>query len=119
MMIDHADPPVHGGDHPTSSARSRDGGVSVVTTAEGLPLTVRIADARLSSPPQALADEILRLCRQSSMAAGIALRLQLAQSGTPADVLDSLGLPTPDDLAGQELRDDDDHGAPASWLRSV
>ena len=103
----------------TSSARSRDGGLVVVTTPAGLPLAVRIDDAHLRRDPQGLAEDILRLCRQSAMASGIRLRARLLESGTPAEVVESLDLPKPDDLAGEELRDDHEAYAPASWLRSV
>ncbi|MGC4933623.1 hypothetical protein ACLQ3C_08055 [Gordonia sp. DT30] len=103
----------------SSSARSRDAGVSVVTTSTGLPLAISIDDARLRKHPQALADEVLRLCRQSAMASGIRLRARLLDAGTPPEVVESLGLPRPDELAAEELRDDHGSDAPVSWLRSV
>ncbi|RPA61141.1 hypothetical protein EF294_10935 [Gordonia oryzae] len=103
----------------TSSARSRDGAISVITTPAGLPLAVRIDDTQLRKHPQAVAADVLRLCQQSAMASAIRLRARLLDAGTPTEVVESLGLPRPDDLAGAELRDDDEADAPASWLRSV
>ncbi|MBD1318710.1 hypothetical protein G3I13_12305 [Streptomyces sp. SID6673] len=102
-----------------SSARSRSGAVSVVTTPQGLPMSVRIDNSALSKEPTVLAGEILRLCQQSAMAAGIRLREQLVASGVARDVVDAMKLPRPDDLARAEQLDDRDHDAPASWLRSV
>lgn len=113
------------GNDPTSTARARDGGVSVTTTSSGLPLAIDIADTRLSRQPQALADEILRLSRRSAMAAGVRLRARLEESGTPIEVIDCLALPRPEDLAIREAHDDavgeaeTDAEAPVSWLRSV
>ncbi|MFC4745569.1 hypothetical protein [Gordonia hankookensis] len=105
--------------HALSSARSRSGAVSVVTTPQGLPMSVRIDNSALSKEPTVLAGEILRLCQQSAMAAGIRLREQLVASGVARDVVDAMKLPRPDDLARAEQLDDRDHDAPASWLRSV
>nr|WP_051997885.1 hypothetical protein [Gordonia otitidis] len=100
-----------------SSARSRSGGISVVTTPQGLPTRVRIERSQLTKQPQALADEILRVCRQSAMAAGIRWREELLDAGAPRDVVDAMGLPTAEDLARVEYRDDEHDDAPASWLR--
>ncbi|MGW0039061.1 hypothetical protein [Gordonia sp. NPDC003376] len=103
----------------TSAARSRSGRLSVITTGQGLPLAVRIDDAELAKGPTLLAEEILRLCRQSAMAAGIRLRSELIGAGIARDTVDLMGLPRPDDLAAEELRDDDEVSAPESWLRSL
>ncbi|MXP20562.1 hypothetical protein GIY30_04210 [Gordonia sp. HNM0687] len=105
--------------HALSSARSRSGSLAVVTTPQGLPVSVRIDQSALGKEPAALADEILRLCRQSAMAAGIRLREQLIASGVERDVVDAMKLPRADDLARAEQLDDRDLDAPASWLRSV
>lgn len=103
----------------TSSARSRSGAIAVTTTAQGLPLAVRIDESQLAKAPQVLADDVLRLCKQSAMAAGVRLRAQLAASGMSPEVLESLDLPQPDDLARVEQADDATDDAPTSWLRSV
>ncbi|MFT4127750.1 MAG: hypothetical protein QM662_16170 [Gordonia sp. (in: high G+C Gram-positive bacteria)] len=102
----------------TSSARSRSGGLAVVTTEQGLPLAVRIDDRELGKAPGMLAEEIVQLCRQSAMAAGIRLRANLGDNGTPGEVIDALGLPTTDDLVRAEhLADDGDQ--PTTWLRTM
>ncbi|MEE3850995.1 hypothetical protein VZC37_11670 [Gordonia sp. LSe1-13] len=102
-----------------STARSRSGALAVVTTPQGLPVSVRIDNSALSKEPSALADEILRLCRQSAMVAGIRLREQLLASGVQRDVVDAMKLPRADDLARAEQLDDHHLDAPSSWLRSV
>ena len=101
-----------------SSARSRSGSLAVITTPQGLPVSVRIDQSALDKEPAVVADEILRLCRQSAMAAGIRLREQLIASGVERDVVDAMRLPRADDLARAEQLDDHDLDAPASWLRS-
>lgn len=103
----------------TSQARSRSGALAVVTTPQGLPVAIRIDNSQLTKQPQALANEILRLCRQSAMVAGIRLREQMTAQGTASEVIDALKLPRPDDLARAEHHDDDEADATASWLRSV
>lgn len=102
-----------------SQARSRSGALAVVTTPQGLPTSIRIDNSQLAKQPQVLATEILRLCRQSAMAAGIRLREQMAAAGTPTEVIDALRLPEPDDLARAEHLDDHEADATGSWLRSV
>lgn len=102
-----------------SQARSRSGAIAVVTTPAGLPVSVRIDNSQLSKQPQVLADEILRLCRQSAMAAGIRLRRELCESGASREVIDALNLPEPGDLARVEHRDDHEADATGSWLRPV
>lgn len=116
---DGADHGVADAAHALSSARSRSGSLAVVTTPQGLPVSVRIDQSALGKEPAVLADEILRLCRQSAMAAGIRLRDQLIASGVQRDVVDAMRLPRADDLARAEQHDDHDLDAPASWLRSV
>ena len=102
-----------------SSARSRSGAISVVTTPQGLPTHIRIERSQLEKRPDLLADEILRLCRQSAMAAGIRWRDELLEAGATRDVVDALGLPTTDDLSRAEQFDDEHDVTPASWLRRV
>ncbi|GAB40900.1 hypothetical protein [Gordonia sputi] len=102
-----------------SSARSRSGAITVVTTPQGLPTRVRIDRSQLEKRPDVLADEILRLCRQSAMAAGIRWRDELLEAGASRDVVDAMGLPTTDDLSRAEQLDDERDDVPASWLRRV
>ncbi len=102
-----------------STARSRSGAIAVTTTSQGLPVSIRLDNSALAKDPSVLAGEILRLCRQSAMAAGIRLREQLIASGAARDAVDAMKLPRPDDLARAEQLDDHDGGAPTSWLRPV
>lgn len=97
----------------TAMASNGAGTVSVRTTEQGLPVDIRIEQRELRFGARRLADEILQLCRRSTMAAGARRRAELAASGMPTAVLDRLGLPTHADLA--RARDADE--APASWLR--
>ncbi|WP_157226431.1 hypothetical protein [Gordonia soli] len=102
-----------------SQASSRSGGITVTTTAQGLPTHIRLDRSQLDKDPAVLGAEIFRLCRQSAMAAGIALRDQLVASGVTRDVVDAMRLPTADDLARAEQLDDHEVDAPTSWLRRV
>lgn len=100
-----------------SSARSRSGAIAVVTTPQGLPTAIAIDDSALAKDPAVLGTEILNLCRQSAMAAGIRWREELLAAGVERSVVESMKLPTPDDLARAEQVDDTESDAPASWLR--
>lgn len=102
-----------------STVRSRSGALTVTTTPQGLPLSVRIDTAALRLGPASLAEEIFRLCRQSAMTAGIRLREHLIGSGVERDVIEALRLPTADELARTELRDDHELAERTSWLRTV
>lgn len=102
-----------------AAAASRTGGLSVVTTEQGLPTSVRIEPAELHKDPAVLAAEILRLCRQAAMHAGVARREELRAAGVGADIIEQMNLPRPDDLARAEYEDDAAAGAPGSWMRSV
>ncbi|MDL9936710.1 hypothetical protein QSJ18_08160 [Gordonia sp. ABSL1-1] len=103
--------------HRPAHARSRSGGVSVTTTAQGLPLAVRIETSELRKDPAVLATEVLRLCRRAAMSAGVALRADLLAAGVDRDLVDTMALPRADDLARTEYADDAAADAPASWLR--
>ncbi|WP_238422605.1 hypothetical protein [Gordonia sp. 'Campus'] len=100
-----------------STARSRSGGLAVRTTAHGLPVAVRIDPSELQKDPSMLAGDILRLCRQSAMSAGIRLRESLLASGVDRDLVGEMNLPDSDDLARAEWRDDEEADAPTSWLQ--
>jgi hypothetical protein len=99
--------------------RSPSGNLSVVTTERGLPLTVRIDSSELTKPPTQLASELLALCRLSAARAQQARRQELAERGTPANVIRGLWLATDEDVARleQEALGEDD--APVTWMRSV
>lgn len=112
---DHDDPWAALHEFPT--ARSRSGGLAVRTTAQGLPVSVRIENSELDKDPALLAGDILRLCRQAAMSAGVRLRESLLASGMDNDLVLEMNLPKPDDLARAEMLDDEEADAPASWLR--
>jgi hypothetical protein len=100
-------------------ATSRTGNIAVVTTDQGLPTSVRIEPGELRKEPAVLAAEVLRLCQQAAMNAGVARREELRAAGVSSDIIDSMNLPRPDDLARAEYEDDASAGAPGSWMRSV
>ncbi|WP_225729883.1 MULTISPECIES: hypothetical protein [unclassified Nocardia] len=102
------------------TAASRTGAISVRTTEQGLPLGVSIEPTELKGDPQQLASEILRLCKQAANRAGIARRTELAAAGVPASSLALMGLPTPEEVARQEIAQEAEYETePQSWLRSV
>ncbi|MCH5642224.1 MULTISPECIES: hypothetical protein [unclassified Gordonia (in: high G+C Gram-positive bacteria)] len=103
--------------HQPAQARSRSGSLSVVTTYQGLPLSVRIEPSMLDKEPSVLAGEILRLCRQAAMSAGVRLRADLLADGMAAELVDEMKLPKADDVARAEYQDDSDADEPVSWLR--
>lgn len=84
------------------TARSRSGGITVTTTPAGLPTALTLDDAELRREPQRLAAEILALCRQAAMVAGVRLREELSRNGFDADAVVAAGLPTVDELARAE-----------------
>ncbi|MFT4088392.1 MAG: hypothetical protein QM658_14805 [Gordonia sp. (in: high G+C Gram-positive bacteria)] len=76
-----------------SCATSPCGSVAVTTTAEGLPVGLRIAQSQMSAAPEVLAARIVALCRLAAMSAGARRRAALAADGVSAEVLDALRLP--------------------------
>ena len=102
-----------------AAATSRTGNIAVLTTDQGLPTSVRIEPAELRKDPALLAAEVLRLCQQAAMKAGVARRDELRAGGVSNEIIDAMNLPRPDDLARAEYEDDAVAGAPGSWMRSV
>ncbi|MFI2232480.1 hypothetical protein [Nocardia testacea] len=101
-------------------AHSLTGTIRVRTTEMGLPVAISVAPDQLRRDPDALAGEILRLCKQSAARAGLERRKQLQESGFTTDMLRSTGLPTEAEVARQEILDEQDYDTePESWLRSV
>lgn len=74
-------------------AASPCGGLAVTTTAEGLPVGVRIDASQLSVALDVLAQRIVALCALAAATSGHRRRLVLAGAGTATEVLDALGLP--------------------------
>lgn len=101
-------------------AHSLTGTIRVRTTEMGLPVAISVAPDQLRRDPDALAGEILRLCKQSAARAGLERRKQLQEAGFTTDMLRSTGLPTEAEVARQEILDEQDYDTePESWLRSV
>ncbi|MGK8511923.1 hypothetical protein ACRS5S_29170 [Nocardia asiatica] len=101
-------------------ATSLTGSISVRTTEMGLPLGIEVDADQLRRDPEALAGEILRLCKQSANRAGLARRAQLRQWGFSSEMLALTGLPTEQQVARQEIIDEQEYDTePQSWLRSV
>ncbi|WP_109525442.1 MULTISPECIES: hypothetical protein [Nocardia] len=103
-----------------STATSRNGSISVETTEQGLPISLTVEPEELRRDPSALAGDIVRLCRQAANRAGLARRAELEAAGLTGEVLALTGLPKPEDVARQELIEEQDYeDEPQSWLRSV
>lgn len=102
-----------------AAATSRTGTISVVTTDQGLPTSVRLEPSELRKDPDILASEVLRLCQQAAMHAGVARREELKAQGVSGEIIDAMKLPRAQELARAEYEDDAGANAPGSWLRSV
>ncbi|MGA6208745.1 hypothetical protein ACPESR_28710 [Nocardia testacea] len=101
-------------------AHSLTGTIRVRTTEMGLPVAISVAPDQLRRDPDALAGEILRLCKKSAARAGLERRKQLQEAGFTTEMLRSTGLPTEAEVARQEILDEQDYDTePESWLRSV
>ena len=74
-------------------AASFGGALAVTTTAEGLPVQVHIAPAQLAADLDVVAARVVALCALARGSGAYRRRLELAESGTPPEVLDALGLP--------------------------
>ncbi|MFC9966141.1 hypothetical protein [Nocardia ignorata] len=99
---------------------SMTGAISVRTTENGLPLGLRLEPDQLRRDPAQLAAEVLRLCKQSANRAGMARREQFRAAGMSPEMLALTGLPTEEEVARQEIIDEQDYDTePQSWLRSV
>ncbi|WP_039795613.1 hypothetical protein [Nocardia araoensis] len=101
-------------------ATSLTGSISVRTTEMGLPLGIKVDPDQLRRDPEALAGEVLRLCKQAANRAGLARRAQLRQLGFTSEMLALTGLPTEQQVATQEIIDEQEYDTePQSWLRSI
>ncbi|MEU1985380.1 hypothetical protein [Nocardia sp. NPDC019395] len=102
------------------TAHSLTGSIRVRTSETGLPLAVSVDPDQLRRDPDALAGEILRLCKQAAGRAGIQRRKQLEEVGFTPEMLRLTGLPTEAEVARQEIVDEQEYATePQSWLRSV
>ncbi|MFE7741440.1 hypothetical protein [Nocardia sp. NPDC057455] len=113
--------PGQAGEFPTEfSATSLTGSISVRTNEMGLPLGIEVDADQLRRDPEVLAGEVLRLCKQAANRAGLARRAQLRQLGFTSEMLALTGLPTEQQVATQEIVDEQDYDTePQSWLRSI
>lgn len=102
-----------------AASTNRAGTVTVRATNQGLPVEVKIDRGELRYGAQALADEVMRLCKLATVEAGARRRELLASTGIPDDILDRLGLPTRQAAIAQAEKDDDEDNTPKSWLRQV
>ncbi|MFJ4658118.1 hypothetical protein ACIP5Y_43200 [Nocardia sp. NPDC088792] len=99
---------------------SRTGAIVVTTTEQGLPRALSVDRDRLRDDPELLAGEILRLCRQSAMRAGVERRAALRAAGLSPELLALTGLPTVDEVTKQEYAAEQDYeNEPDSWLRPI
>ncbi|CAN5615842.1 hypothetical protein BH11ACT6_BH11ACT6_35490 [soil metagenome] len=80
----------------------RHNGIRVSATERGVPLTLRLSQAALSSTPSQLARDIVLLCRLSAQRAQLEQRNQLTAAGFDPAVIDSLELCTDGQLAHTE-----------------
>ncbi|GAC69332.1 hypothetical protein [Gordonia soli] len=102
-----------------TTAASRDGALKVVTTEQGLPTSLTIDDSQLRRDPAILARDVLKLCRQAAQRAGLERRAQMVADGVPTHVIDLFGLPTPEDVAREEIVGEvEDDYETGSWMRS-
>lgn len=89
-----------------TSVRSRSGALAITCTAAGLPVRMRISAAAMRRSPDALAQEILALCRLAGAAAGVSNRAQLVGDGVDEETLGLLGLPSRAELVAAEAAAD-------------
>ncbi|GAB09951.1 hypothetical protein GOARA_050_00130 [Gordonia araii NBRC 100433] len=100
-----------------TTTQSRSGAVTVTTTAQGLPVAIRLADSAMRLGADALASQVLALCEQGRIAASVRLRELLAADGVDDEVLATMSLATTDDLARVQAVDDEQACAPRTWFR--
>ncbi|WP_067646463.1 hypothetical protein [Nocardia harenae] len=102
-----------------AASSNRAGTITVRATDQGMPVEIGFERSEYRYGAQALADEILRLTRRSTIAAKAKRREALAEAGMPADILDRLGLPTRHQAVDELDRMDDADTGPTSWMRPV
>ncbi|MGI5221400.1 hypothetical protein [Nocardia sp. CA-290969] len=102
------------------TAHSLTGSIRVRTSETGLPSAISVEPDQLRRDPDALAGEILRLCKQAASRAGLQRRKQLEEAGFTPDMLRLTGLPTEAEVAREEIMAEQEYDTePQSWLRSV
>lgn len=101
------------------ASTNRAGTVTVHATDSGMPVNISFERSEYRYGAAALAAEILRLTRRSTIIAQTQRRVVLTELGVPTAVLDNLGLPTQASCAKQLDRLDDEDTAPTTWTRRV
>jgi|GEM_PF-4767848 len=102
------------------TASSRTGSITVRATEQGLPLGISVDPTELKRDPQALAGEVLRLCKQAANRAALARRTEFEEAGVAPEMLRLMRLPTSEEVAQAELQEEGDYETePESWLRSI
>ncbi|RDI64318.1 hypothetical protein [Nocardia pseudobrasiliensis] len=102
-----------------AASTNRAGTISVRATDQGMPVEVKFERSEYRYGAQALAAEILRLTKRSTIVAKARRRELLAESGMPAEILDKLDLPTRQAAVDELDRMDDEDTGPTSWMRPV
>ncbi|MCX5044473.1 hypothetical protein OG921_14985 [Aldersonia sp. NBC_00410] len=103
--------------HATST--NRQGTLAVRANDQGLPTDIRVDRRELRYGAEALAAEILRLSRSAALEARARRRVELAEAGITAEVLDRLGLPTRTEVDQRLAAADDADLSPTTWMRRV
>lgn len=98
-------------------ASSRNNGISVETTTQGLPIKIYLAPEEINKGAAHLESSLLRLCKQAYLRGQIERRALLRIQGIEPDVIDSLGYAKPEELAECEEYDDACSTEPFSWLQ--
>jgi hypothetical protein len=101
----------------TAEAASRSGRIRVRATEGGVPTAVTIEPREMTRPPDELARDLLRLCRQAALRAQLERRRQHTEAGVEPTTLRLLGLPTHDEVARieEEIESEYEH-EPVSWF---
>ncbi|MFC9661529.1 MULTISPECIES: hypothetical protein [Nocardia] len=99
---------------------NRSGTISVRATSMGLPIALKFERSEYQFGAQALADEILRLTRRSTIAAAARLReVYSEQAQIPDELLDKMNLPTRRQAVDELDRIDDADTGQTSWMRPL
>ncbi len=98
---------------PTATARNAERSIVVHADSAGLPQTITLSAEALRGGEQQLAAAVLALSAEAGRHAAAAERLALERCGALATVLDALGMPLLQELAGEA-----DGAEPTSWLRA-
>ncbi|RMI31745.1 hypothetical protein [Nocardia stercoris] len=102
-----------------AASSNRSGTITVRATDQGMPVEITIDRSEYRYGAEALAAEILRLTKRSTVVARARRRELLAEMGMAPETLDRLGLPTRQAAVDELDRMDDEDTGPTSWMRRV